>query len=618
MCDLLQDNLLYLYKNNVNIFNKIQDYLAQNLPKRFDLAFDNREHINITYVMNNETHWLYAEDGSDVERWIKENIALTKDCFDVVMYGLGLTHHLAKLIENNSLLNFYIIEPEIDLFIEALKVINVKDLLNHPQVKQLEIGKDDKTISKFHSFFNVYSEYQSIDVYIPYYSSIDIESMRKFYKTNYAHREGRILEWSFEQRFGTQPYRNSIRNIEAMSRSDSLKVLHHKFMGCTALIVGAGPSLEKDIVVMKEHYDKLLIIAAGSSIQSLLHYGIKPHLVVSMDPSEANGRVFRRVATNEIPLVFIPPIYYEILHERFLRVFYAFFTDDPITKYLFSGNDINYSFFPTVTVTGTAIQVARYLGASQILLSGQDLSFPTDNYYAQGAGHNDSQGLDMTVNLSNLKVENVQGGINRTNNSMRVALENIEELLEAMPEVEFINTSALGAKIKGAMFIPLAEVMASLKHSPFNFNSLTNVKNRDDTIAGYEYDCLIEKLNDTLEKLEQFIHINENCLKIIQKIDEHSRMNSNKAMSLLVKLEQEFSKVTDHELFTTIIPKWNWGITQKYDQQVMKIESEPTMIGKAKLLNQIVVPYINTLSVSFNELREEFQNVLENLKINRD
>src|SRR5690606_38316549 len=111
----------------------------------------------------------------------------------------------------------------------------------------------------------------------------------------------------------TQPYRNSIRNLVKISQSISIESLKNKFRGCSVLVVGAGHSLEIDIENIRQYKDRLLIIAAGSSIQSLLHYGIEPHMVVSMDPGVATGRAFENSNTKKIPLVFVPQIYFNIL-----------------------------------------------------------------------------------------------------------------------------------------------------------------------------------------------------------------------------------------------------------------------------------------------------------------
>lgn len=613
MSDLLQENLFYLYKNNADIFESIQQYLDSNHEKKCKLMNDENEIINLSYVSENGLKLLYANDGSDLESWLKEHSKLKQGKYDIVMYGLGLTYHLAKLIEFNPLLNFYIIEPEIDIFVEALKVINVEHLLSHPQIKLLYVGNNQEQLRVFHALLNTYSLHEKIDLFIPFYAEINLETVRKFYSYNYTFREAEMIGRGFENTFGTQPYRNSIRNLEKMCHSLSIGSLKNKFEGCAVLVVGAGPSLELDIEHIKKYKDKLLIIAAGSSIQSMLHFGVEPHMVVSMDPGEATGRAFKDSNTKNIPLVFVPQIYFDILNGEFSQLFYAFFNNDSIIDYLLPDLDVDYKFRATNSVTGTVIQIAKYIGANKIILAGQDMSFPGEQYYAQGAKHLTAENLKGRVAASEMEVENVKGSMNRTNISMKSLQENIENLILSIDGIEFINTSSLGAKIKGTEFIPFLDAVKNLERN-YDFTQIRSINGQGKKIGNYELGLILERIEEFMNTCDQLIMSNEKSLKIIEKIEELARRRPEKAMNSLSKLEQEFSKVTEDPLFKSIIPAWNRGLTKKYDQQVIKIESEPTIIGKSKLLNEIVVPYINEINRSFFDMKQEFQSVYSKLK----
>lgn len=53
-----------------------------------------------------------------------------------------------------------------------------------------------------------------------------------------------------------------------------------EFLGKTGVVVGAGPSLDKNIAVLKEHRDKVVIGAVNSSWPALAKAGIEPDFVV--------------------------------------------------------------------------------------------------------------------------------------------------------------------------------------------------------------------------------------------------------------------------------------------------------------------------------------------------
>lgn len=613
MDDLLQQNLMYLYRQHRDTFEQIQQYMNTNQEKNCKIVNNENGTVNLSYATADGVKLLYAENEEDVNEWLEENRDLANGYYDVVMYGLGLSHHLAQLIQRNPNLNFYILEPEIDIFIEALKVIQIDQLLQHSQIKLLRLGNQEEEIGTFYTLLHTYSEFSKIDVFIPFYANINLAAMRKYYELNYSYREVEAIEYGFEGLFGTVTYSNSIHNLAKMYNSHSLTTLKNKIAGCTSLIVGGGPSLEIDIEHIKRNRDRLFIISAGSSIQSLLHFGIEPDLCVSMDPGPANAKVFENVNVDKLSLIYVPQISRGVLDRPFHRMFYSFFSNDPIIDYIFPDLDVQLQMRATNSVTGTAIQVAAYIGASKIMLAGQDLSFPNNQFYASGAKHTDAGRLNNIISMSDLEVENVNGSVNTTNRSMKSTLEDIERLIAAIPGVEFINTSSLGAKIKGADYLPFLEAVEGSENN-CDFADLGSALTLQQSISEFDGVEIAQRIAGAIDTCKQLIKQVDVSLRIIQQIDELSRRNPDKAMRILAKLEQQFSQVTENTLFKRVIPAWNYGLTKKYDQQVIKIEKEPTMIGKSRLLNEIVVPYMRTIRTSFSEMEQEFQQVYESLQ----
>jgi len=616
MEDLLQQNLMYLFHHHKDTFNKIQRYMNNHQEKNCKIVFNDEGSVNLSYATQDGIKLLYSEDRIEVQQWLKKHSFLQDGYYDVIMLGLGLSHHLSELIRINPNLNFYIYEPEIDIFLEALKVLQIDELLQHPQVKIFALGDDDDDMIVFYELLHTYSEYAKIDVFIPFYAEINLELIRRYYKFNYSVREVKTIELSFEKIFGTLPYRNSIMNLEKLYLSCSLRLLKNRYAGCTVLIVGAGPSLEIDIESIKSNREKYLIISAGSSVQSLLHYGIEPHLSVSMDPGKANGKVFEGKNVENLSLVYVPQIYSGIVQQNFKQKFYAFFNTDPITEYILYDMDSQLKFTANNSVTGTAIQVAVYLGATDIIFAGQDLSFPNNQYYAPGAKHASDSYLKERIQDSFLEVENVKGTMNSTNRSIKSVLEDIERLIEQTQGVKFINTSSLGAKIKGTEYVPFNEAVSDLKSS-YNFEQLRSITDSEGTIHEFEVDVIIHRVNEVIKICDNLSDASNTSLLLIKKIDELSRTNPNKAVNSLAKLEQEFSKVTEHPFYRMVIVAWCRGLTKAYDKDVIKIEAEPTMIGKSKLLNEIVLPYIQAISNSLAEIKKEFQSVYEKLEFTR-
>lgn len=95
---------------------------------------------------------------------------------------------------------------------------------------------------------------------------------------------GRTASW---QRFNTinradvRGVLNNLYNITAFSQASEL---HKKFNGCPAVIVSPGPSLQKNILLLKKLKGKALIICILHALSYLQKEDIHPDFVIHVDP----------------------------------------------------------------------------------------------------------------------------------------------------------------------------------------------------------------------------------------------------------------------------------------------------------------------------------------------
>jgi len=83
---------------------------------------------------------------------------------------------------------------------------------------------------------------------------------------------------------------NTLRNMRHIVHGADLQRLMGQFKGVPAVLVAAGPSLDRNVVELRALQQRALIIAADTAWRPLVQHGIEPHLVVSVDPTPLNGR----------------------------------------------------------------------------------------------------------------------------------------------------------------------------------------------------------------------------------------------------------------------------------------------------------------------------------------
>jgi SAM-dependent methyltransferase len=83
---------------------------------------------------------------------------------------------------------------------------------------------------------------------------------------------------------------NTIANLPVIAAEGDVATLAGRFTGVPAFVIGAGPSLDRNVAELARVQDRGLVVCVDTAVRPLLAAGIRPHLVVGVDPSVANAR----------------------------------------------------------------------------------------------------------------------------------------------------------------------------------------------------------------------------------------------------------------------------------------------------------------------------------------
>ena len=195
---------------------------------------------------------------------------------------------------------------------------------------------------------------------------------------------------------GEMQQMNIILNFDQILDNPPFKHLINRFNGKPAIIVSAGPSLEKNMHLLKDLEDRALVIAVDTATRPLLNAGIKPHVVVTGDPQEANARHLRNVSAPDSYLIAEPQSPIAALKgwdgPKFICTFH-----DNMMQWIdrVIGNRGRVLVWGSVAVM--AYDVAVKVGANPIVFIGQDLSFPGGRTYTAGTYFETEEKMEMTT-----------------------------------------------------------------------------------------------------------------------------------------------------------------------------------------------------------------------------
>jgi hypothetical protein len=213
-----------------------------------------------------------------------------------------------------------------------------------------------------------------------------------------------------------------------------------------AVVAAGGPSLPAGLAAIMNNRDEFQLVAVTTALTSIEAAGFKPDVVVAVDPQDLLAGHLEAVADleawSDVPLVYALDVSPEVLRmwpgPRYAaRLTLNDFEDiEPDTEFG--------TLFCAGTVTHTAADLARQLGADEVVLMGADFAYPGGQSHAADAPFVSSPAQ------THLDVLDVTGNPIPTSLNLLGYLRDLEDYIAQHPGVRFWNASAVGARIAGA------------------------------------------------------------------------------------------------------------------------------------------------------------------------
>ncbi|EEA6133389.1 motility associated factor glycosyltransferase family protein, partial [Campylobacter coli] len=199
------------------------------------------------------------------------------------------------LLQNQALKRIIIFEKELELIFLALNFIDFsKDLslgrliiLHHDDINLPKMDKVFRLIGDL--FYRSYNLHIANDFYEHYK-----EDILKLNKLNMQIIKNHNLMRGNDPKDAMQGIEQFVYNLPQMITHPSYKELLSKRKGIsdTAIIVSTGPSLTKQLPLLKKYASKATIFCADSSYPILAKHGIKPDYVCMLERTEITAEFF--------------------------------------------------------------------------------------------------------------------------------------------------------------------------------------------------------------------------------------------------------------------------------------------------------------------------------------
>ncbi|HBD8915719.1 TPA: motility associated factor glycosyltransferase family protein [Campylobacter jejuni] len=500
--NLLEKNIQALLSGvNEPLGNKLLNFIQNKTCSRFNID----ENLNIYDKTHNV--FMYENLEEELNFFYQSILEKTHRYPFICIYGIGN----ALLIKNLSkrYKHLFVFESEIELFILALSTIDLSEELKVYKVvlfdcvaKDLEIQIamifDQQSILEY---LSLYEMFISSHYYLKYYETSILSLNELCIKSaSVAIRNADIACFLPLLTHG-QFLQNIPSMLESIPFQRILSERKNKFEN--AIVVSAGPSLAKQLPLLKAYQDKAVIFCADGALSMLEKEDIVPDYVTNLDYSDWPIKFFQNKENLKQSIIALecathPNVVHSLKAENCMIVLR--------NKALYQRFNLNdFGYIDTGThVSHFSYTLALALGFKNIIMIGQDLAFDEEgNSHSKGFSYGEQFSGEKTVPTLKTQAYGGKGEVltHIAWNDYRIKLEYLFACNEQ--KTKFYNATEGGARINFTEELSFKECCEKLltKEKPkFDIpKSLT--KNRSDKLLAK----FKEKIQKDQENAKRFL-----------------------------------------------------------------------------------------------------------------
>ncbi|HHQ3857123.1 TPA: motility associated factor glycosyltransferase family protein [Campylobacter jejuni] len=496
---ILEKNIQALLSGvNEPLGNKLLNFIQNKTCSRFNID----ENLNIYDKTHNV--FMYENLEEEINFFYQSILEKTPRYPFVCIYGIGnalLIKNLAKHYKH-----LFVFESEIELFILALSTLDLSEELCSGKIYLVDI-KEERVDIQLLILFDMKDMFEYLSLYEMFVNNSFYKQFQQddWYKANTLcekNIEVIVRNLNSSLHIGFECYSHLLQNIPFMLESIPFqRILNerkNKFEN--VIVVSAGPSLAKQLPLLKAYQDKAVIFCADGALSMLEKEGIVPDYVTNLDFTDLAMKFFQNKENKTSLNVLSCATHPSLVH--FLDNKSVVLRDDPLYQ-RFNLNDFGY--IDTGThVSHFSYTLALALGFKNIIMIGQDLAFDEEgNSHSKGFSYGEQFSEETIVPTLQVQAYGGKGEVltHITWNDYRVKLEYLFACNEQ--KAKFYNATEGGARINFTEELSFKECCEKLltKEKPKFELPKSLTKNRSDKLLAK----FKEKIQKDQENAKRFL-----------------------------------------------------------------------------------------------------------------
>lgn len=523
-----------------------------------------------------------------IQMWLKR-IGELNSYAPVFLFGLGSGAYLKALIQNTKKkVNIVAYEPSDVIFLRMLEEVDLsKEIENRPIafiVKGINETEFGAVMNKILVLENL--EFLKEEIY-PNYKELYLEEIIPQIRILHRSVDMMMMNYNTRKKLSTHIAQNVLKNIPYICEGYHIQELAKVIpRDRGAILVSAGPSLNKNIKELKKAKNKLFIIAVDTAIKPLMKEGIIPDAFGTIDAKKPLELIDIKGAEN-IPIVAPPAALNAMVkHQAGNRIFFSDEHLIPEKLYLLNNKKL-----PTLDMGGSVacmlFSLLYRMNFKTVILVGQDLAFTNNRSHADGTfqekmPEQNTKGMRMVKGNYEDRVP--------TPAYFKAFIDWFEDYIAGgkfyRPDFRAINATEGGAYIEGTDVMTLKEALQEACEGVEEVDFAEKIKGMAPAFCEEEQKKAKEYLLNIPDNFEKIYKEAETLHKIYQKLHKMGVSKSaekdgcRKQLMKIKKITKRITAMPEYQLIEVSMPVADYILRNEYFYESKDINAEIEEMGR--------------------------------------
>ena len=479
MNSFLTMNLNALYSDNKGYNQHFAKQLLDYSPKaRTEHIPVYETNVNDLTILYEDRFPLHSLDGAkaEAETLVEQHACYSKYSMNIV-FGLGLGYVLKAMVKalrnKHSQAKVILFEPNWDILHFTLSNVGLMDDLNS---ENLIVFTTPESLWQYVETHLVQGDGMGMLMTPGHLQAFGKDLLYVVEKLK-SHAENAVKNSRLLQNRSRLWTTEFLKNAPYLPEAHPLKFLKDRFNGKTAILCGAGPSLNDVLPHVHTIRDKVAIFCVTGAVKALEKHGVTPDFVIGMDYYGPE----KHLADLDQPLkgshIITGPSAQTLMWQESCKGRWAAALkfNEQYTDFLnIMFKEPSFEFHSGGTVAYFMLMISVELGFKRLILAGQDLALRGNQIYATGEEAVVQGDFLVAKELNNrstglVYVEDWDGNPIKTQDDYKHFKNHYDKisgrLQQVYPEFEVYNCSVGGARIEEMENLPIEDLLPRLELS---------------------------------------------------------------------------------------------------------------------------------------------------------